>query len=384
MKIVQSVFGKFHHFHLARQLHKRGLLEKIYSTYPRWKLKEESIPSDKIDTFPWIQTFLAAKWRYGIINEKLDKELNWRLFESFDNYIAQKMPACDVYIGISASGLHAGTNAKKRGIKYICDRGSSHIKYANSIIGEEYKRWDMKFDGIDQRLIEKEEKEYHLADIITIPSKFVYQSFIEFGVPAGKLKMIPYGADLNNFAVTGKPLKESFDVLFVGQVSLRKGVPYLLSAFSKFKHPGKRLRLVGSIYPGMDKIFKMNDMNAVEILGPVPHTKLKYIMSESHVMVLPSIEEGLALVQGQAMACGCPLISTTNTGGEDLFTNGKEGYIIPIRDPAAITEKLEFLAQNPKIREEMSCAALARVKKIGGWDFYGEQFVKLCQEIIKS
>jgi len=383
IKVCQSVFGKFHHFHLARQLHKRGLLEKIYSTYPRWKLKEEAIPSDKIDTFPWIQTLLMAKWRYGVINEKLDKELNWRLFESFDNHVARNMPRCDVYVGISASGLHAGTKAKKRGIKYICDRGSSHIKYANSILTEEYKHWGIKFTGIDPRLIEKEEKEYQESDIITVPSEFVLKSFIEKGVSPGKLRKIPYGADLNNFTPVGKPPKDTFEVLFVGQVSLRKGIPYLLSGFSKFRHSQKRLRIVGSIYPGMEAIFKKHNMSNVEIVGPVPQHQLKYIMSESHVMILPSIEEGLALVQGQALACGCPLISTTNTGGEDLFANGKEGFIVPIRDSAAITERLEFLAQNPKIREEMSLAALERVKKIGGWDSYGEQFAKLCQEIVK-
>ena len=38
------------------------------------------------------------------------------------------------------------------------------------------------------------------------------------------------------------------------------------------------------------------------------------------------------------MACGCPLISSTNTGGEDLFTDGVEGFVVPIRSPEAIAE----------------------------------------------
>jgi starch synthase len=89
--------------------------------------------------------------------------------------------------------------------------------------------------------------------------------------------------------------------------------------------------------------------------------------------VLPSIEEGLALVQAQAMACGVPVIATENTGAADLFTDGMEGFIVPIRDAGAIREKLLTLYENPTMREQMGEAALARVRKIGGWNDYGER-----------
>jgi len=91
------------------------------------------------------------------------------------------------------------------------------------------------------------------------------------------------------------------------------------------------------------------------------------------VLVLPSIQEGLALVQAQAMACGVPVIASENTGAADLFTDGVEGFIVPIRDAGAIREKLLTLYENPSMREEMGAAALARVRKIGGWDDYGER-----------
>jgi len=105
-------------------------------------------------------------------------------------------------------------------------------------------------------------------------------------------------------------------------------------------------------------------------------------MSSSHVMVLPSVEEGLALVQAQAMACGCPLISSTNTGGEDLFTDGVEGFVVPIRSPEAIAARLQQLADDPALRQRMSEAALARVRQIGGWHQYGEAWAKLLRELI--
>ncbi len=94
-------------------------------------------------------------------------------------------------------------------------------------------------------------------------------------------------------------------------------------------------------------------------------------------MVLPSIEEGLALVQAQALACGCPVIASTNTGGEDLFTDGVEGFIVPIRDADAITRGLELLAGDADLQARMSEAALQRVRKLGGWEDYGDRWERL-------
>ena len=72
----------------------------------------------------------------------------------------------------------------------------------------------------------------------------------------------------------------------------------------------------------MRSLLSRFDLTGIELLGRLPQEELAGWMSRSEVMVLPSIEEGLALVQGQALACGCPLISSVNTGGEDLFSDG--------------------------------------------------------------
>jgi glycosyltransferase involved in cell wall biosynthesis len=80
------------------------------------------------------------------------------------------------------------------------------------------------------------------------------------------------------------------------------------------------------------------------------------------------------------MACGCPVIATENTGGSDLFTNNIEGFIVPIRNPKAIADKLQLLADNPLKREEMSLASINKIKNIGGWNDYGNKYA----DIIKS
>jgi glycosyltransferase involved in cell wall biosynthesis len=104
-------------------------------------------------------------------------------------------------------------------------------------------------------------------------------------------------------------------------------------------------------------------------------------MSRSHVFVLPSIEEGLALVQAQAMACGCPVIASTNTGAADLFESGLEGFEVPIRCSDAIAEKLQTLADQPGQRDYMRQKALERVKALGGWKSYGDNYMSFLTQL---
>src|SRR5262249_43571333 len=151
-----------------------------------------------------------------------------------------------------------------------------------------------------------------------------------------KLRKVVYGVDLSRFRKIADPPRDRFEVLFVGQVSFRKGVPYLLEAFSTLKHPHKRLRIVGAMQPEMKIFLQEKHLENVEFLGALPQPDLIPLMSASHVLVLPSIEDGLGLVLGQAMACGCPIICSTNTGGEELLSESNSEFLVPIRDPAAI------------------------------------------------
>jgi glycosyltransferase involved in cell wall biosynthesis len=161
---------------------------------------------------------------------------------------------------------------------------------------------------------------------------------------------------------------------------LRKGIPYLLEAFSKLDHPNKKLLLVGSCSDEMTRfVRKRTEDGTVELAGPVPQARVQDLMSESHVMVLPSIEEGFGMVLGQALACGCPVVASENTGASDLFREGFEGYIVPIRQPDAIADRLQHLADHPEVRDRMSRAAVQRVKSLGGWDEYGANYVAVLE-----
>ncbi|MGH9617055.1 MAG: glycosyltransferase [Acidobacteriaceae bacterium] len=390
MRVSQAVFGVFHHFELAHQLRRYDYLETVYSTYPWRRLRREGLPHEYVETFPWVHGGLALLARYGMYPSRWTEGLDWWNGLAFDKWITRRMARskthCDVLIGISGAGLTAGALVQSRGGKYICDRGSTHARYQWRLLSEEHRRWGAPLDIYDPRDTEREEKQYAQADSIVVPSSFAARSFIEEGVPAEKVRMIPYGVRLDSFSPSTGSARaaDSFDVLFVGQVSLRKGVPYLLEAFAKVRHPRKRLRILGPMFPHMKPLLSRLPMEHVEIVGAVSREELVRHLSSSHAMVLPSLEEGLALVQGEAMACGCPVIATPNTGSEDLFTNGREGFIVPVLDPRGIAERLQELADDPALQQRMSAAALERVQYLGGWNDYGDRWAQLLRELCSS
>ena len=379
----QAVFGVFHHFELGRELYQRNLLGKLYSTFPWARLKREGLPHDKVETFPWIHGPEMLLWRAGVPTRVTDGA---DYFNSllFDEWTSRRVHDCDAFIAISGAGLKTGGLVQKRGGKFICDRGSTHQRYQERIVTDEHRLWGVDTEVSDPRDTVREEKIYDLADAITVPSSFAQRSFIESGVPAEKIHVIPYGVNLSNFAKVSDPAKGTFEVLFVGAVALRKGVPYLLEAFSQIKHPAKRLRVVGAMSPCMKQVLNRLPQDKVDFLGALPQSSIAQFMSSSHVLVLPSIEDGFGLVLSQALACGCPVISSTNTGGQDLFTDGEEGFVVPIRDVGALKERMERLADDPELQRRMSEAALRRAKHLGGWTQYGSLWEGLLRRLTLS
>ncbi|TGE04314.1 glycosyltransferase family 4 protein [Hymenobacter fodinae] len=373
MAVTQISIGRFHHFHLARQLEQHGLLDCIWTGYPRLKLRDEQgIPAAKIRTFPWLHSPFMARGRFGLGGSPwLDREWLWWAHETLDRYVALRLRNPTTLMALSGSGLHAGAAAQRNGGYHVCDRGSSHIRFQDQILRSEHARWGLPYRGIDPRIIAKEEAEYEQADLVTVPSEFVRRSFLQMGVPDEKLVKVPYGARLDRFHKVADPPQDRFRVLWVGAVSIRKGFLDLQQAFQALRHPRKELVVVGYVEPEVQQLLANRDVTGIDFRGLVPNQELPALYSSSHVFVLPSVEEGFGLVLGEALACGCPVISSTNTGSEDLFTDGLEGFVVPIRSPDSIRERLQQLADDQALQQHMSEAAIKRVQAIRGWDSYG-------------
>lgn len=374
MQIVQAVFGVFHHFELAHQLHARKHLRRIYSTWPWARLKRDGLPRELVSTFPLVHTADYLLRRTPLYSAALDARFNQWNSDSFDRWLRAKIDPCDAFIAISGAGLTAGPKVQAAGGKFICDRGSTHQRFQDAVLAEEHRRWNVPYITPAAHIVRREEAIYAIADAITVPSNVARRSFLAQGIEAEKVHVIPYGVRLDKFTPGGARSTETFEVLFAGQISLRKGIPYLLEAFARLSHPNKHLTLAGTVQDDIRQLLTKLPTEHVTFAGSLPQTELAALMARSHVLALASVEEGLALVQGQALACGCPVVATTATGAEDLFTDGVEGFIVPDRDTAALTSRLQQLADDPALRERMSAAALERVKTLGGWDHYGDQW----------
>jgi alpha-maltose-1-phosphate synthase len=205
-------------------------------------------------------------------------------------------------------------------------------------------------------------------------------------VPAHKLRVLPYGVDLTEFHPTARPADDRFDVLFAGGASLRKGVPDLLDAFHRVKHPRKQLWFAGAFPDELRGLMQRHGLWSEQVvcLGHLPQSALRDRMSRSHVLVLPSIEDGFGLVMAQAMACACPVIATEHTGAEDLYQDGTAGFIVPPRRSDLLADGLQRLADSPQLRSLLSQQARALVAALGGWSRYGDQVVEMCDALTRA
>jgi glycosyltransferase involved in cell wall biosynthesis len=377
VKICVGSAGPFHTFDLARQMAARGHLEHLYTAYPSWRV--DGLAREKVSTFPWLMGPAMLANRFGF--NRVRDSLNFPMIETFDRWMARRVAPCDVFHCLSSFGLQSHKAVRsKYGALTVCDRGSMHIEYQDEILRDEFARFGARFRGIDARIVERELEEYALCDLIFVPSSSVMRTFIDKGVPLEKMRLNPYGVDLELFHREPKA-DRTFRVLFVGRVSLQKGLPYLLEAMAGLSIAEVELCVIGALEAEMRPIMAKYE-GTFRYLGPVARSDLYKHYSQASVLVLPSIQEGLALVQAQAMACGVPVIASENTGAADLFTDGVEGYIVPIRDAGAIRVKLLMLYENPAKREEMGEAALARVQKIGGWNDYGARAANCYREAL--
>lgn len=376
MRVAVSVWGRFHLFHLARRLLHDDALAAIFSTYPRRLLEREHIPRDKLFTNPWLHAPLLAKWRIGLRNRRLDRWWQRAMDADQVRYIARHLPPCDVLVGHSGSGLRAGPMVQAAGGKWICDRGSSHQLYADRLLTEEYARFGAVFPVADRWAMDKELQEYERADRIVVPSEYARRSYVDMGIDPIKVVKIPYGGDLTVFHRTADPAPGDFTIFFCGQISFRKGFPYLLDAFRRVRHPRKKLVVAGQPVAEIRPFLATTDLTGVEFLGAVDRADLNRHYSRADVFAIASIDEGMALVQGEAMACGVPVIATDHCGG-DLIRDGVDGYIVEIRNPGMMADCLQRLADDPRLGRDMGASGLAHIRSFGGWNAYGDAYVSL-------
>jgi len=386
MHVTLSCAGRFHAYNLAGQLEKHNLLNRLITSYPKSVIRKFGISPNKVISLLYWEIFNRGWGKIAQASNLNQVTLQYLNAEMFDRVAPIFIPKnTDVYIGWSSNSERGLVRAKKYGAVTILERGSAHIQVQTELLNAEYLQYGKVAKSMftHPKIIEKELREYELADYISVPSSFVKDSFLKMGMPTHKLIQNMYGVDLAQFARIEFPESKIFTVIFVGQLSLRKGVHYLLQAISELKLPNLELLLIGGKNPDIEP-YLVRYRDSFRYIGKVSQHHLSRYYSQSDVFCLPSIEEGFAMVQAQAMACGVPVICTTNTGGEDVIEDGVEGFVIPIRSVEKIKEKIEWMYNNREACREMG--ALARQKVANGftWDDYGDRYAKNLSRIYRE
>lgn len=381
MQVTISVGGRFHAFYLAGQLLKRGYLNKLITSYPKFEVARYGIPKSKVNSVI-IKELIGRAWDKAPAFIKSLYNPQYFITELYDRRASEFYAKSDICVAFSSFGLHTIRKAKDVGALTILERGSAHMLCQMSFLEEEYGRAGIKPMLAHPKIIEKELKEYEEADYISIPSKFVKRTFLEKGIPEEKLIHIPYGVDLREFRQIPKR-DGTFRVIYAGAMTLQKGVHYLLQAFSELRLPQSELLLVGGFSDEIASFFKKYE-GSYKWVGHVSQRELYKYYSEGSVFAFMSIQDGFGMVMAQAMACGLPVICTSNTGGEDIVREGADGFIIPIRDVKALKERLVYLYENPEICKVMGLSAKERVSKGFTWDDYGEKMVEAYKVILNG
>lgn len=377
-KVLVSVIGRFHAFDLAYQLQKRDYLYLLNTTFPKFVAKKWGIDKDRI--FTNVHLAILSRYVKKYLPQSFNNKIANFVYQNQAKSNIRKLKNVAVFIGWSGSSLEAIIEAKKHNVVTILERGSSHYTHQMKILIEENKKFNIDFQP-NYDTWKRELLEYELADYISIPSTYVKKTFIENGILENKLFVNPYGVDLSSFKQIEKK-DNVFRVIFVGNLSVRKGSYYLIKAFHELNLQNSQLIHIGAISEEIEPIIQNFKNKKMSFLGHQPQNELYKYYSQGSVFVLTSLEEGMAMVQLQAMACGLPLICTTNTGGEDLISkDGEEGFVIPIRDENVLKEKLTFLYNNPEIAKQMGNKAKVKVSSGYTWDDYGDRYIDFLKKI---
>ena len=225
----------------------------------------------------------------------------------------------------------------------------------------------------EEKLARKEE-ELRLADRITCPSQFVLESIPLEVRKHTPCQISPFGSPVRTSAVPKVKRDKSglLKVLFVGSMSQRKGLADLFKAMKLLKKDPVKLSILGQ--PSMPMDFYRKQFSDFRYYPPCTNTKVREIMHQHDALVLPSIVEGRALVQQEALACGIPIIVTKNAGGEDLINKGTTGYLVPIRSPEKIAKAISSIIANRKNRDEIQKLCQKKARKYT-WANYAQKII---------
>jgi glycosyltransferase involved in cell wall biosynthesis len=290
----------------------------------------------------------------------------------------QPHPRCDVVHAVMGSAVEPFDAAEKMDALKVLDASNSHPTSFYGFWQRELDIWNPSARvAVPRRVFERANREIQQADLVVCASTYVRDSMIYNGVSESKLTVNPFGADLSVFVPRGHP-PQIPRFLFVGGLTLRKGLQYLIPAFEQVKkqRPDAELILCGQLNHSDFAELYLRWKHLFTHIRSIAHNDLAKLMQSCTAFVFPSVEEGFARVIAEAMAGGLPIIATHNSGATTVVEHGKQGIIVPTCSSQAVTAAMLNMIEQPELCDAMGKAAAARMAQDGSWADYAGRLIK--------
>lgn len=347
--------------------------------YPE-SLREVShqYPWDELIRLIAVQAGLKSLVRHetGLFSiENVCQKLDWKTASEIDK-LHGKLKAVYSYEDVAVETFK---KARKIGLRTIYDLPIGYWRSALRIQSEEadlQPEWPDTMPALknsDEKLARKEE-ELQLASDIIVASTFTAATLKEAPFELPPPVIIPYGCPTPSILYPQVTDSNKLKVLFVGGLSQRKGLSYLLDAIDMTSSICD-LTLVGR-KPDVACKPLNSALEKHRWFPSLPHEEILAEMRKSDVLVFPSLFEGFGLVVTEALSQGIPVITTPNTCGPDVLTDSEDGFIVPIRDSGAIAEKLEILHKDREKLDSMKVAAKEKAMKLT-WETYSQKLAEV-------
>jgi glycosyltransferase involved in cell wall biosynthesis len=270
-------------------------------------------------------------------------------------------PERDMFFGFNTNCLETLELLKERRVFTVVDQVDP-ARAEEETVRTELERWPGWAqtpgpvpDGYWERL----KAEWAAADLVLVNSEWSAAGLVQQGMPRAKIITVPLAIDLGPL-VASEPVKpgKTLKVLWLGSVILRKGIPYLVEAARLLQGQDIEFLVAGQVGIS-DRAVRAFPPN-MKVLGRVTRDKLGEVYRQAHVFVLPTISDGFAVTQLEAMAHGLPVVATPNCGR--VVTDGADGLIVPPRDGKALANALARLHNDRPLLREMSRNALTTVR----------------------
>jgi glycosyltransferase involved in cell wall biosynthesis len=339
------------------------------------------LPSRLVRSFP----LFGYTYRYRVRRAKSEKERADAWIWGGRRFCELVVPSlgqpCDVVYGFSSAALELFEAAAEKGKRTCLDLATAPAAVEQTLIREEslqFPGWALHTYDVGEwaEYDARQRRELEIADLVVCGSSFARSMAMSIGIADAKLRTIPLAIGGDRACMhCGSRKGQGLRVLFVGNDGLRKGIGYLARAVTMLNASGLEVKVAGDLTISQAGLVSLS--TNMELLGVVARTRIMELYTWADVLVLPSVSDTFGLVILEAMEAGLPVITTPNTGGSDVVRDGLDGFVVRIRDPEAIAEKLELLASDISLRCWMSDNARARAAEFSV-ERYGQRLVEAC------